>query len=64
MTFPHCGLGAHFKGFRKFFGMSNSMTFAMTISFDLVIWPQSDAPVVRRQFTEAIRSIAGSLAVN
>src|SRR5439155_27121841 len=31
---------------------------------DLVIWVQSDAPVVRRQFTQAIRSIAGSLSVN
>jgi len=40
------------------------MTLAMTISFDLVICAQSDAPVVRRQFTEAIRSIAGSLSVN
>jgi hypothetical protein len=40
------------------------MTFAMTISFDLVIWAQSDAAVVSRQFTEAIRSITGSLAAN
>jgi hypothetical protein len=40
------------------------MTFAMTISLDLVVWAQSDAPVVRRQFTGAIRSITGSLAAN
>jgi len=40
------------------------MTFAMTISFDLVIWAQSDAPGVSRQFTQAIRSIADSLSVN
>jgi len=40
------------------------MTFAMTISFDLVVWAQSEGPVVRRQFTEAIRSITGSLAAN
>ena len=63
MTFPPCCGGSHFNGFRKFFGTQNSITVAMTISLDLVISAQSDAPILRRQFTEAFLSMTGSLLV-
>ena len=32
MIFPQCSPGAHFNGFRKFFGTYTSITFAMTAS--------------------------------
>jgi hypothetical protein len=32
MIFPQYNAGAHFNGFRKFFGTQNSITFAMTTS--------------------------------
>jgi hypothetical protein len=45
------------------FGGSSVITFAMTISSNLVLSSQSDAPVLRRQFTEAFLSLPGSLLV-
>jgi hypothetical protein len=40
MIFPRCNAGAHFNGFRKFFGTWNSITLAMTIPCSSFIHPE------------------------